>query len=504
MGDSRKKIAGFRPSASHSRYNALRAIVALALLTTRFSCRSGAPLKPSLTKRGTDAKVPHDLTGQFRNAVKLAVLNKSVLLQQGPEGPTIIAEHRPDALTASVAVWVKAGSRCDAEGKEGTAHLLEHLLFRRASDNGMSAVFGADINAFTTPDFTFYFCTVTADRGGVVLRDLLRMVFGFRTAEEAVNSEKAVVAREFAFWNQNPLVLVLRSVWGKLGFSADFKSLVIGTPESIRNIDSEDVEDFYRKHYFPDDAVVVVSGDLRPLFDDLNSSLAIQFESVAFESEKCAKQWLNIAMSRDMIRFKTFTDRIYAAVVVLTGGWQTAKPEDMAVTKELLFNSANSRLAISLIEEYQITDNLFSLEDLGVTVPLTFPDIGVTAAVIIAPPESRDELLSVLERVPRQLSHIAVTDDEMLTAIRQAALTETLRLQSPHSRALFLISEYMAGRPRSIRQYLESLSNLTPGEARKNLKAFSETSSVFTITVEPAEGAEKIWAALKFLLFGTL
>jgi len=170
----------------------------------------------------------------------------------------------------------------------------------------------------------------------------------------------------------------------------------------------------------------------------------------------------------------------------------------------LLSNRMSSRLAISLIEKHEITDNLFAPEDLGVTVPLTFSDFGATAAVIIAPTESRDRLLSVLETVPRQLSHIAVTDDELLTAIRQAALTETSRLQSPPNRALFLVSEYMSGRPRSVPQYLESLSNLTPGEARKNLKEFYETSSIFTITVEPAEGAEKLWAAIKFLLFGTL
>lgn len=199
-----------------------------------------------------------------------AIKEKEFPLKSGLR--VIVQEDHSSPLVAVVAAY-GVGSTSDPQGREGLAHVVEHMAFKSRPGGGDSSVMdrlkrmGANFNAFTMQDRTVYFSVVHKDNLTELLQleawRLARTVDG--VTEDAFKTEREVV--------RNELRLDYETVFGP-GFDKLLERLfpaphplhrsVIGSHESLTASSLGDVQTFVKAHYLPTNCVMVVSGDVKP------------------------------------------------------------------------------------------------------------------------------------------------------------------------------------------------------------------------------------------------
>ncbi|PWJ21991.1 zinc protease [Jannaschia seohaensis] len=168
-------------------------------------------------------------------------------------------------------VWYDVGAADEPPGKSGIAHYLEHLMFKGTDDLGpgefsriVEAQGGSD-NAFTSYDYTGYFQRVASDRLGLMMemeadrmRDLRLDSDDFLTERDVVQEERAQRT------DSNPGAIFAEQRRAIQYLNHPYAIPIIGWPQEIRELTLQDAIDFYREHYAPNNATLIVAGDVDP------------------------------------------------------------------------------------------------------------------------------------------------------------------------------------------------------------------------------------------------
>ncbi len=192
----------------------------------------------------------------------------SFTLDNGME-VVVVEDHR--APVVQHMVWYRAGSADEPVGQSGVAHFLEHLLFK-ATDELESGEFsaivsanGGEDNAFTSYDYTAYFQRVAADRLGLMMKMEADRMRDIRLTEQDIVTERNVILEERNQRTENnPRALFGEQMSAAQYLNHRYGAPVIGWRHEMETLDMEDVMSFYGTHYAPNNAILVVSGDVTP------------------------------------------------------------------------------------------------------------------------------------------------------------------------------------------------------------------------------------------------
>lgn len=192
-------------------------------------------------------------------------------------GLTVLTKEVHTAPVVSVQVWYKVGSRNEPAGQNGISHQLEHLMFKGTNDRPIQfgrlfSALGSQSNAFTSYDETAYFGTVERDKlNALLVLEADRMVNS--TIEDSqLTSEKRVVISELQGYENSPNYRLDRAVM-KAAFPDRAYGLPVGgTKADVQNFSLQQVQDYYKKYYTPNNATLVVTGD----FDTAQTLQTIQ------------------------------------------------------------------------------------------------------------------------------------------------------------------------------------------------------------------------------------
>ncbi|PZP34598.1 MAG: insulinase family protein [Roseateles depolymerans] len=174
----------------------------------------------------------------------------------------------PDATqtTTTVNITYRVGSRFEAPGEYGMAHLLEHMLFkgtqRQHDIPGEMAKRGVRFNGTTTADRTNYFASFNANADTLAfLIDLEadRMV-NSRVAKADLDTEMTVVRNEFERGENEPFSVLLQRVNSVAYSWHPYGKATIGPKSDIENVPIEKLQAFYRRYYRPDNATLLIAG----------------------------------------------------------------------------------------------------------------------------------------------------------------------------------------------------------------------------------------------------
>jgi len=185
-------------------------------------------------------------------------------------GFKIILAPFPAAGSARVELLVKTGSKLEGYGETGMAHLLEHLLFKGAGERAdlkrdLTAL-GARWNGTTSADRTNYFETVAAepDKIAEAIRIEADRFIRPRFTREDLASEMTVVRNEFERQEREPMPVVMRALQ-RLSYAwHGYGRPTIGARSDIEGAPFEALQAFHRRHYRPDNAALIVSGQFDP------------------------------------------------------------------------------------------------------------------------------------------------------------------------------------------------------------------------------------------------
>jgi zinc protease len=181
----------------------------------------------------------------------------------------VVPDHRAAIVTQML--WYRVGSVDDPPGLSGMAHFFEHMMFRgtaKVPGEQFSQIVsrnGGQDNAFTTHDFTCFYEQIAKDRLPLVMGlDADRMV-NLDLSDPNVATERKVVLEERRMRTDNdPQSLMREQMEAALHLSHPYGRPVIGWPEEIRHIGRTEARDFYLHHYAPNNAILIVAGDVTP------------------------------------------------------------------------------------------------------------------------------------------------------------------------------------------------------------------------------------------------
>ena len=179
----------------------------------------------------------------------------------------VITDRRTPVVTHMV--WYKVGSADETPGKSGLAHFLEHLMFKGTAKNPAGAfskavtLFGGSENAFTSTDYTGYFQRVTKDKLPILMDMEADRMTGLVLKDEVVLPERDVVLEEYNQRTANsPEARLSEQVNAALYLNHPYGRPVIGWKQEIEKLNREDALAFYKVHYAPNNAILIVAGDV--------------------------------------------------------------------------------------------------------------------------------------------------------------------------------------------------------------------------------------------------
>ena len=176
-------------------------------------------------------------------------------------------DHR--APVAVTQVWYKVGSSYEYNGITGISHQLEHMMFKGTENlapNEFSRIIAANggrENAFTGRDYTAYFQTMEADRLEVSFRLEAERMRKLIIDETELTKEREVVAEERRLRTEDNPIAMTREAFNATAFvNSPYHHPIVGWMSDINHYEAEDLRDWYQKWYAPNNATVVVAGDV--------------------------------------------------------------------------------------------------------------------------------------------------------------------------------------------------------------------------------------------------
>jgi zinc protease len=179
----------------------------------------------------------------------------------------VIPDHRAPIVTHMV--WYRVGSADETSGKSGLAHFLEHLMFKGTAKNPAGrfsqvvATIGGQENAFTSSDYTGYFQRVPRDELRTMMELEADRMTGLVLTDDVVRPELSVVLEEQNMRvANNPSARLGEQMEAALYLNHPYGRPVIGWRHEIEQLDREDALAFYRRFYTPNNAILVIAGDV--------------------------------------------------------------------------------------------------------------------------------------------------------------------------------------------------------------------------------------------------
>lgn len=190
----------------------------------------------------------------------------SAMLDNGMQ-VVVIEDHRAPAVFHSV--WYRTGAADEPPGASGAAHFLEHLMFKATDTlaagelSATVAALGGSDNAATSADYTYYYQRIAAERLPVVMRMEADRMRNLRLTPEVIATERGVIIEERNQRVENsPDALAREQGMAAQYLNHPYGAPVIGWMHEIEALDSGDVLDFYNLYYSPNNAILVVAGDV--------------------------------------------------------------------------------------------------------------------------------------------------------------------------------------------------------------------------------------------------
>ncbi len=181
----------------------------------------------------------------------------------------VIEDHRAPVVVHMM--WYRAGSADEKSGVSGVAHFLEHLLFK-ATDNMESGEFsktvaanGGSDNAFTSYDYTAYYQRVAADRLELMMKMEADRMVNLRLSEADILTEREVIIEERNQRTENdPGALFGEQASASMYLNHRYGVPIIGWRHEMETLGLQDALDYYEQFYAPNNAILVVAGDVTP------------------------------------------------------------------------------------------------------------------------------------------------------------------------------------------------------------------------------------------------
>ena len=407
----------------------------------------------------------------------------------------VVSNHRVPVVTHMA--WYKVGSADEEPGKSGIAHFLEHLMFK-GTKNLAPGEFSATVsrnggreNAFTSLDYTGYFQTVAKDRLEIVMRMEADRMSNLTLSEEVVEPERLVILEERRQRTDNSPGAVLREhVSASLYLNHPYQRPVIGWEHEIRALTVEDILAFYRQWYAPNNAVLVVAGDItaeevRPLAEKYYGVIPRGPDIVRARPQEPPQKAERRVIHRDPKVGQPALSRHYLAPSYTTGASEHAYA--LQVGAELLGGGSTSLLYRELVIERKLAvaaGAYYGPDGLG---PGTF-----VAYASPRPEVSMEDLEAAISELLDTVAEDGFAAEEIERAKKRIAASAVYARDSLRAGARVLGSALTSGRTiEDVESWPDRIAEVTTEQVKAAMRHVLDENRSVTALLLPEESSEE-------------
>jgi predicted Zn-dependent peptidase len=326
-------------------------------------------------------------------------------------GLTVAIECVPDTLSVAAGVWVGVGSRDEPGDRAGLSHFLEHLLFKGTADRSAQQIarsvdrVGGDFNAFTTKEYTAYYCRLPARHGAFAVELLGDVLVHPSLRPEDIESERQVILEELAMDDDSPDDVAHRMFASTLFPDHALGRSPAGSRETVKATTATDVREFFEAHYGAEHMVVSVAGPGDP--DEMLAMVQRAFTDVRRSSAPLDR--LAPDTGSGVVALDDDSEQLH----IVLGGRSLPRGDDdreaLDVVNHVLGGGLSSRLFESIREQRGLVYTVFS----GVSA---YSDSGAYQLYAGTSPEHGAEVIGLM-RHEIELLGDGIDDEELDVAV---------------------------------------------------------------------------------------
>lgn len=375
-----------------------------------------------------------------------------------PNGLKVLLKEEHKAPVVTFQIWYRVGARNERLGKTGMSHLLEHMMFKGTAKYGPKTFSrivqrnGGNDNAFTSKDYTAYFENFAADRLEIAMdlesdrmRNLLLDPKEFLSERDVVKEERRMR------YEDDPTSTMVEQMMATAFAAHPYQWPVIGWMADLGNLTRDDLEQHYRTYYAPNNATVVVVGDI-----DANKTLAL-VEKYFGAIPRGAEVPKVGAIEPKQMGEKRVTVKREAELPAIFAGYKVPNLTNrdsyaLNVLQGILSSGKSSRLYRSLVYEKQIA--LYAggdYDDVSTDPNLFYLYAGVM------PGKSTDEVEKALFAEIERFKNEPVSDEELQKAKNQAEASFIMGQDSIFYQAMLLGQTETVAEWRLLERYLDGI-----------------------------------------------
>ncbi len=387
----------------------------------------------------------------------------------------------------STDVFYKVGSRNEVMGKTGIAHMLEHMNFK-SSENLKSGQFDEEVksiggvsNASTGFDYTHYFIKSSTENLSKSLSLFAELMQNLNLKDEEFQPERDVVTEERRWrTDNNPLGYLYFRMFNNAYLYHPYHWTPIGFMNDIINWDIEDIRSFHKTFYQPQNAIVIVTGDIEP--------------KVAFE--KVEKEFAKIKNTTDIPKVKFIEPKqdgpkrvmIYkeseVEMVAITFRIPNFLDDDqpkLSAISEMLSAGKSSRLYEELVDKKQLVNQIYAYNmeniDEGLFIFLAACNPGVKAETV------EKELVTQIERIKGE--EVSKAELDKIKISTKADFVFSLESSSEVAN---LFGGYLArGSLKPLLSYEDAINKLTAADIKSAAEKYFDFSQSTTVILRKGE-----------------
>lgn len=394
-------------------------------------------------------------------------------------GMTVLTDDMPHLESASLGIWVKAGSRSESPEEHGISHMLEHMAFKGTRSRTALEIastienVGGDLNAATSIEHTGYFARVLKEDvalAGDILSDILQNSL-FEQAE--LDREQQVIVQEIGAARDNPDDHVFDLFQSAAYPGQPIGRTILGTVDSVRSFGPDAIRDYMARNYVGDRMVICAAGnvDHDALVDIANERFRDLKPGGAPEPQKA--------------RYIGGEDRLvsdHEQAHIVLGFEGRAYNSDGFYAAQILASILGGGMASRLFQEVREKRGLcYSVY----AFHWAFADSGIFGVAAATGEEQVPELIPVVVDELRRATE-TITDEEVVRVRNQIRAGLLMSLESPSARAGQLARQQILwGRHIPLQETVDRINRITADRVKQVARQLFETRALSLAGIGP-------------------
>lgn len=402
------------------------------------------------------------------------------------DGQMVIIKQVKNNPIVTIDTWIKTGSINENDQNNGVSHFLEHLFFKGTQTHPpgdfdkLLESKGAVTNAATSKDFTHYYITIPSKYFDMAMDLHADMLLNPLIPRKELEKERKVVMEEIAKDGNNPSEKVYDNFTDMMYTTHPYKRKVIGTNEIIGKITREEILDYYKTHYGPQNMITIVIGDVDPqhALDKVKADFKTAPRKVIKNINKPEKQLTSKLIKIDY-------QPVQSAYLITGYRGVNALDADtyaLDVLATILGEGRSSRLYQSVKEQKQLAETIS-------TDNSTFREDGIFSISASFTPDKVDKLQKAIFEEVAKIQKDGVSPEELCKAksvIEQDTFYSRESISNISSEMGYMT--VLTDNPKYYDEYLDNIKKVTLCDVKRVAEFYlNENKSATSIVLPESE-----------------